>query len=141
MGGYVDEVFGSAKERMTKAANTLSGLPKANMALGRIGVLEWNFAEALHYCESARDGYAWIGDILIGLQQDRYNDAQMQIRGYRDELINLDNTRVKVGNVDSRKLQIEQTIRKLPLIKTPSPPLPRNRRAKCSSRSETRSSI
>ncbi len=109
-----------AKELMTKAANTLPGFPEANLALGHIAVQERNFADALHYYETARDGYARIGDILFDLQQDRYNDAQMQIREYRDELINLSNTRVKVGNVDTRKLQIEETIRKLQLIKTPS---------------------
>jgi tetratricopeptide (TPR) repeat protein len=110
-----------AKDLMIKATNTLPGFPEANLALGHIALQEKAYPDALSYYEKARDGYAQIGDLLFDLQQDRFRDAQIQIREFRDELLNLDNTRVKVGNVDTRKLQMEEAIHKLELIRAPSP--------------------
>lgn len=110
-----------AREYLIKASNTLPGFPEAHVALGHIALQAADYHDALENYQTAISGFALLGNHLYDLRVDRYRSAQEQIRILRDELINIDNPRVKIRNREQRRIQIEGEIDKMTLVKLPSP--------------------
>lgn len=110
-----------ARDFLTKAVNTLADFPEANLLLGNMAIQEKRYELALEHYESARRGYSTLGDVLFDLRMERYRDTQEEIRNYRDQLVVLRDPKVKVGNRETEIVKIEELIRKLGLVRPPSP--------------------
>lgn len=104
-----------------RAVEALPGFPEALFGLGHIALQEKRYADALESYQQARDGYRNLGNKLYDLRVERFRDAQDEIKVLRDALTEVDNPRNKLRNRDMERTKLEEEIRKLGLIRLPSP--------------------
>ncbi len=110
-----------SRDFFQRAVEALPGFPEAHFGLGHIALQEKRYADALEHYQQARDGFRNLGDKLYDLRVERFRDAQDQIKALRDALAEVDNPRNKIRNRDMERTKLEEEIRKLGLIRLPSP--------------------
>lgn len=110
-----------SREFFQRAAAALPGFPEAHLGLGHIELREKHYSEALDHYLQARDGFKKLGDKLYDLRVKRYRDAKEEVDRLRDVLTELDRPRMKLLNRDMEKVRVEGEIRKLELVRLPTP--------------------